>query len=86
MNTAPVGAAPVTLTMSGTLVTDRLAGPAAYSVDRSEPLSATHSGEPGVAFVPGDAASPHALTRPASISGACPGWSETRLIWRYALV
>src|ERR1700751_3766363 len=32
LNTCPVGAAPVTLTMSGTLVTDRLVAPAAYNV------------------------------------------------------
>ena len=82
LNTCPVGAAPVTLTMRGTLVTDPGVVPAAYSVALSDPLSATHSGEPGMAFVPGDAAKPHALTRSESISGARPGWSETRLTWR----
>src|SRR5262249_30987966 len=60
---APVGAAPVMSTVGGTLVTDSGVEPAAYSVVLSEPLSATHIGEPGAASVPGDAASPHALTR-----------------------
>src|SRR6266487_6395274 len=79
LNTCPVGAAPVTLTVRPTLLTDVAVAPA-YSVALSEPLSATHSGEPGMAFVPGDAARPQALTRSESVSGALPGWSETRLI------
>src|SRR2546429_2713149 len=85
LNTCPVGAAPVTLTTRPALFTDVAVAPV-YSVALSEPLSATHNGEPGLAFVPGDAARPHALTRSGSVSGALPGWSETRLIWRYAVV
>src|SRR5258705_9633731 len=85
LNTCPVGAARVTLTTRRALFPDVAAAPVS-SVALSEPLSATHSGEPGLAFVPGDAARPHALTRSGSVSGALPGWSETRLIWRYALV
>ena len=81
LNTCPVGAAPVTLTTRPALFTDVAVAPV-YSVALSEPLSATHSGEPGAAFVPGDAARPHALTKSGSVSGALPGWSETRLIWR----
>ena len=81
LNTCPVGAAPVTLTTSGTLLTDVAVAPA-YSVALSEPLSATQSGEPGAAFVPGEAASPQALTRSGSVRLALPAWSDTRLIWR----
>ena len=66
---------------SGTLLTDVALAPA-YSVALSVPLSATHSGEPGEAFVPGEAASPQALTRSGSFRFALPAWSDTRLIWR----
>src|SRR2546430_11280971 len=85
LNTCPVGAAPVTLTTRLALFTDVAVAPV-YSVALSGPLSATHNGEPGLGFVPGDAARPHALTRSGSVRGALPGWSETRLIWRYAVV
>src|SRR6201985_407073 len=61
VKTCPVGAAPRTLTTRPTLATE--AGPVpAYSVALSVPLSATHSGEPGLALVPGEAARPQALT------------------------
>ena len=62
-------------------ITDVALAPA-YSVALSVPLSATHSGEPGEAFVPGEAASPQALTRSGSFRFALPAWSDTRLIWR----
>src|SRR5262245_889114 len=81
LNTCPVGAAPVTVTTSGTLLTEADVLPM-YRVALSVPLSATHSGEPGWAFVPGDAASPHAFTRLWSNKLALPCWSDTRLIWR----
>src|SRR5260221_8692886 len=48
----------------------------------SEPLSDTHSGEPGAWSVPGVAARPHALSRSGSVNGATPGMSDTRLTWR----
>ena len=48
---------PVTFTTRRALATDVAVAPV-YSVALSEPLSATHSGEPGSALVPGDAASP----------------------------
>src|SRR5216684_1345033 len=48
----------------------------------SEPLSETHSGEPGAWSVPGVAARPHALSRSGSVNGATPGMSDTRLTWR----
>ncbi len=81
LNTCPVGAAPDTCTTSPTLLTDVGVLPM-YSVALSEPLSATHSGEPGWAFVPGEAARPHAFTRSWSVRLALPCWSATRLIWR----
>ena len=81
LNTCPVGAMPRTLTTRPTLATE--AGPVpAYSVALSVPLSATHSGEPGLASVPGEAARPQALTRSVSRSGARMCWSETRLTCR----
>src|SRR5260370_29577055 len=54
----------------------------ANSVVLSEPLSDTHSGEPGTWSVPGVAARPHALSRSGSVNGATPVMSETRLTWR----
>src|SRR6266566_5093802 len=48
----------------------------------SEPLSDTHSGEPGAWSVPGLAARPHALSRSGSVSGAAPAMFDTRLTWR----
>src|SRR5712691_6817034 len=54
----------------------------ANSVVLSEPLSDTHSGEPGAWSVPGVAARPHALSRSGSVNGATPGMSDTRLTWR----
>src|SRR5258707_3727590 len=48
----------------------------------SEPLSDTHSGEPGAWSVPGVAARPHPLSRSGSVNGATPGMSDTRLTWR----
>src|SRR6266567_1632802 len=48
----------------------------------SEPLSDTHSGEPGAWSVPGVAAMPHALSRSGSVNGTTPGTSDTRLTWR----
>src|SRR6266536_5362689 len=54
----------------------------ANSVVLSEPLSDTHSGEPGAWSVPGVAARPHALSRSGSVNGATPGTSDTRLTWR----
>src|SRR6476661_8315438 len=80
LNTCPVGAPDVTVTTSGTLLTE-VAVPARYSVVRSVPLSDTHSGEPGDWSVPGEADSPQALTRSRSVSAARPGMSETRLTW-----
>src|SRR5258708_14338961 len=47
-----------------------------------EPLSDTHSGEPGAWSVPGVAARPHPLSRSGSVNGATPGMSDTRLTWR----
>src|SRR5258708_11022378 len=47
-----------------------------------EPLSDTHSGEPGAWSVPGVAARPHPLSRARSGNGATPGMSDTRLTWR----
>src|SRR6266700_5873699 len=82
LNTWPVGAAAVTSTTRPTLVTDVAVVPAAYSVALSEPLSDTHSGEPGAWSVPGVAARPHALSRSGSVNGATPGTSDTRLTWR----
>src|SRR5712692_8015006 len=54
----------------------------ANSVVLSEPLSDTHSGDPGAWSVPGVAARPHALSRSGSVNGATPGMSDTRLTWR----
>src|SRR5260221_8832988 len=48
----------------------------------SEPLSDTHSGEPGAWSVPGVAAKPHPLSRSGAVNGATPGVSDTRLTWR----
>src|SRR5258708_38163571 len=56
--------------------------PEEYRVVLSEPLSDTHSGEPGAASVPGDAARPQALTRSGSVNGATPGMSDTKLTCR----
>src|SRR5258708_31050178 len=56
--------------------------PEEYRVVLSEPLSDTHSGDPGAASVPGEAAKPQALTRSVSVNGATPGTSETRLTCR----
>src|SRR5258707_404653 len=47
-----------------------------------EPLSDTHSGEPGAWSVPGVAARPHPLSRSGSLNGATPGVSATRLTSR----
>src|SRR5215468_9136741 len=69
LNTCPVGAAPVTPTVRGTLLTV-VAVPVVYNVALSEPLSDTQSGEPGCRSVPGEAARPHALTRSVSVNGA----------------
>src|SRR5215471_4761038 len=65
LNTCPVGAMPRTLTTRPCLATE--AGPVpAYRVALSVPLSATHSGDPGLSLVPGEAARPQALTRSLS--------------------
>src|SRR5260221_14786271 len=48
----------------------------------SDPLSDTHSGEPGAWSVPGVAARSHELIRSGSVNGATPGMSDTRLTWR----
>src|SRR5258707_6662982 len=48
----------------------------------SEPLSDTHSGEPGAWSVPGVAARPHPLSRSGSGNGATPGMADPRLTWR----
>jgi hypothetical protein len=68
-------------TVRPVLVTED-AVPEEYKVVLSEPLSDTHSGEPGAALVPGDAAMPQALTRSVSVNGATPGMSDTKLTWR----
>src|ERR1700742_4152197 len=68
-------------TVRPVLVTE-VAVPEEYKVVLSEPLSDTHSGEPGAALVPGDAAMPQALTRSLSVNGATPGMSDTKLTWR----
>src|ERR1022692_1328439 len=69
------------LTVRPTLVTE-VAVPEEYRVVLSEPLSDTHSGDPGAASVPGEAARPQALTRAESVNCAAPGMSDTRLSWR----
>src|SRR5260370_36221266 len=80
LNTWPVGAPEVMFT-TRTWATGPGAAPA-NTVVLSEPLSDTHSGDPGTWSVPGVAARPHALSRSGSVSGATPGMSETRLTWR----
>src|SRR5216683_6657420 len=80
LNTWPVGAPEVMFT-TRTWATGPGAAPA-NSVVLSEPLSDTHSGDPGAWSVPGVAARPHALSRSGSVNGATPGMSETRLTWR----
>src|SRR5260370_26628660 len=62
--------------------TTELAMAPANRVVLSEPLSDTHSGEPGAWSVPGVAARPHALSRSGPVNGATPGMSDTRLTWR----
>src|SRR5260221_8612658 len=80
LNTWPVGAPEVMFT-TRTLATEEGVAPA-YRVVLPEPLSDTHSGEPGAWSVPGAPASPHALSRSGSVNGATPGMSDTRLTWR----
>src|SRR6266702_6640138 len=80
LNTWPVGAPEVTFT-TRTLTTELGVTPA-NRVVLSEPLSDTHSGEPGAWSVPGVAARPQALSRSGSVSGATPGMSDTRFTWR----
>src|SRR5438552_1969249 len=68
LKTWPVGALPRTFTIASGLFLATEAGPEpTYRVALSVPLSATHSGEPGMSLVPGDAARPHAFTRSGSI-------------------
>src|SRR5713226_8869077 len=80
LNTCPVGAPEVMFT-TRTWATESAVAPA-NSVVLPEPLSDTHSGEPGAWSVPGVAARPHALSRSGSVNGATPGMSDTRLTWR----
>src|SRR6266567_6937402 len=80
LNTWPVGAPEVMFT-TRTWATELEVAPA-NSVVLPEPLSDTHSGEPGAWSVPGVAARPHALSRSGSVNGATPGMSDTRLTWR----
>src|SRR5260370_392550 len=46
-----------------------------------EPLSDTHSGEPGAWSVPGVAARPHAVSRARAVSRTPPGLSHPSVTW-----
>src|SRR4029077_10826056 len=75
LNTCPVGAPPGVDTTSGTIDTGLRPRAPLYSVETSVPLSDTHSGVLGPCDIP------QAFTRFGSVIAACPGWSETRLVW-----
>src|SRR3954454_6288405 len=67
LKTAPVGP-PWTVTTSPCFVPSE----PRYSVDLFVPLSETHHGDVALEV------SPQPLTRSGSVTGATPGWSETR--------
>ena len=77
LNTVPVGAPCGMLTTSGTIAGMLPSTPPLYRVETSAPLSATHSGEVGLADCP------HGLTRLGSVIRATPGMSEMRFVCWY---
>src|SRR5262249_37752853 len=80
LNTCPVGGPPGTATTSGVAATGAPPTAPLYRVAVPVPALDTQTG----VFGPRDM--PQALTRWASVSGAFPGWSETRFVWVNAVV
>ena len=74
LNTVPVGAPPGMFTVSATICGMLPLTPPPYSVETLEPLSATHSGDVGLADCP------QGLTRFGSVIRATPGMSEIRFV------
>ena len=77
LNTVPVGAPCGMLTTSETIAGMLPSTPPLYRVETSAPLSATHSGEVGLA------ACPQGSTRFESVIRATPGMSEIRFVCWY---